>query len=50
MIVKGRVQKTLAETCLEEQQFIKDQSVRIKDLLKQNDLKLIDFVHIHQIH
>ena len=44
MIVKGRIQKALAETCLEEQQFIKDPSVRIKDLLKQNNLLLVDFV------
>ena len=44
MIVKGRIQKALAETCLEEQQFIKDPSVRIKDLLKQNKLLLVDFV------
>ena len=44
MIVKGRIQKALAETCLEEQQFIKDPSIRIKDLLKQNKLLLIDFV------
>ena len=44
MIVKGRIQKALAETCLEEQQFIKDPTVRIKDLLKQNKLALIDFV------
>ena len=44
MIVKGRIQKALAETCLEEQQFIKDPSIRIKNLLKQNKLLLIDFV------
>jgi len=43
MIIKGRVQKVLAENCLENQPFIKDQSVKIGDLLKKDNINLIQF-------
>ncbi|MBP5257014.1 MAG: elongation factor Ts [Mycoplasma sp.] len=43
MIVKGRIQKILAENCLENQQFIKNPNVRINDLLKKNNINLIKF-------
>ncbi len=43
MIIKGRVQKVLAENCLENQQFIKDPSVKISDLLKKDNINLIQF-------
>lgn len=43
MIIKGRVQKVLAENCLENQPFIKDQSVKICDLLKKDNINLIQF-------
>ena len=44
MIVKGRIQKTLAENCLENQQFIKDPSIRISDILKKNNINLVKFI------
>lgn len=44
MIVKGRIQKTLAENCLENQQFIKDPNIRISDILKKNNINLVKFI------
>ena len=43
MIVKGRIQKILAEHCLENQQFIKEPNVRINDMLNKNNINLIKF-------
>lgn len=43
MIIKGRIQKVLAENCLENQSFIKDQSIKIGDLLKKDNINLVQF-------
>ncbi|MDD6145245.1 MAG: translation elongation factor Ts [Mycoplasmataceae bacterium] len=44
MIVKGRIQKSLAEVCLEQQAFIKDPSKTIKTFLDEKHVQLIKFV------
>ena len=44
MIVKGRINKSLAEVCLEEQNFISDPSKKIKDLLNENKSTIVQFI------
>ena len=44
MIVKGRINKSLAEVCLEEQNFISDPSKKIKDLLNENKSTITQFI------
>ena len=44
MIVKGRINKSLAEVCLEEQNFISDPSKKIKDLLNENKSTIAQFI------
>lgn len=44
MIVKGRINKSMSEVCLEQQQFIKDPTKKIKDYLKANNTTLIKFM------
>ena len=44
MIVKGRINKSLAEVCLEEQVSITDPSKKIKDIASSAGIKLLAFV------
>ena len=44
MIVKGRINKSLAEVCLEEQTSITDPSKKIKDIAGAAGIKLVGFV------
>jgi elongation factor Ts len=44
MIVKGRVNKLLAEVTLEAQQFVKDSSVTVKQHINRNNGNLIHYV------
>lgn len=43
-MVTGRVQKFFKEICLEEQQFIMDDSVNVKTYVKNNGGKIVDMV------
>lgn len=43
-IIDGRLNKILAENCLEEQPFIKDGGVTIKKLLEQHKAKIVEMV------
>ena len=43
-MVQGRLKKFYSEVCLNEQQFIKDGNVTIKDFLKDNDMELVKMV------
>lgn len=43
-MVQGRLKKFYSEVCLNEQQFIKDGNVTIKDFLKNNDMELVKMV------
>jgi elongation factor Ts len=45
-ILNGKLNKFLSENSLEEQGFIKDPDVKIKDLCKKNDLKITSFSRI----
>lgn len=40
MIVKGRINKSIAEVCLTEQNFVIDPSKKINEYLKQNNTSL----------
>ena len=42
-IITGRVEKALMEKVLLEQPFVKDQSKKIKDLLKENNASILNF-------
>lgn len=43
-MVEGRLNKFYKEICLNEQPFIKDSDVTIKDYLKKNDMELISMI------
>lgn len=43
-IIDGRLNKILAENCLEEQPFFKDGSLTVKKLLEQKNAKIIEMV------
>jgi len=42
-IVEGKIKKYLSEVCLTEQEFVKEPSIKIENLLKQNNAKVISF-------
>jgi elongation factor Ts len=44
MIVQGRVNKLLSEVTLVNQQFVKDQSKKINQLLKENNVDLLKYI------
>jgi len=44
MIVKGRVNKLLAENCLLDQPYVKDPSKTIDQYLKENHTKAISYI------
>lgn len=44
MIVKGRINKSMAEVCLEEQKSIKDPAKTIKAYLSENNTKVLSFI------
>lgn len=44
MIVKGRINKSMAEVCLEEQKSIKDPAKTIKTYLAENNTKVLSFI------
>ena len=43
-MVEGRVKKYYKENCLNEQEFVKDNNMTIKDYLNKNDAKLVSMV------
>ena len=43
-MVEGRIKKYYKENCLNEQEFVKDSNLTIKDYLKKNDAKLVSMV------
>lgn len=44
MIVKGRINKSMAEVCLLEQKFFKDPSKTVATYLKENGVELLSFI------
>lgn len=44
MIVKGRINKSIAEVCLEEQKLIKDPTKTVKTYLNENNTKVLAFI------
>lgn len=47
-IVQGRIGKFYSEICLVEQEFIKNQEMKIKDVLKQNNAEIIEFARFEK--
>jgi elongation factor Ts len=47
-IVQGRVDKLIAEKCLLEQPFVKDQSVKIEDLIKEKIAKIGEKISVRR--
>ncbi len=43
-MVEGRIKKYYKENCLNEQMFVKDDSLTVNSFLKQNDSKLINMI------
>lgn len=44
MIVKGRINKSVAEVCLTEQVYVKDPSLKVADYLKNNKTSLKQYI------
>ena len=44
MIVKGRINKSIAEVCLSEQPYVKDPSIKVSEYLKQNGTSLKQYI------
>ncbi len=44
MIVKGRINKSIAEVCLTEQVYVKDPSKKVSEYLKQNNASLKTYI------
>ena len=47
-IVQGRVDKLIAEKCLLEQPFVKDQNVKIEDLIKEKIAKIGEKISVRR--
>ena len=47
-MVLGRIGKFYGEICLVEQQFVKDQNVKVSDVLASNKAKVIEFARIER--
>ena len=47
-IVQGRIGKFYGEICLVEQEFVKDPSVKIQDLLKSKGAEIVEFARIEK--
>ena len=47
-IVQGRIGKFYSEICLVEQEFIKNQDMKIKDILSQNNAEVIEFARFEK--
>ena len=47
-IVQGRIGKFYGEVCLVDQQFVKDPSIKVSDLLKQNDSEVVEFARFEK--
>ena len=47
-IVQGRIGKFYQEICLVEQEFIKNQDMKIKDILSQNNAEVIEFARFEK--
>ena len=43
-MVEGRVKKYYKENCLNEQEFVKDSNMTIKDYLNKNNAKLVSMI------
>jgi elongation factor Ts len=44
IIVNGRINKLMSETTLLGQQFVKDQNKTIAQYIKENNLKILNFI------
>ncbi|MDE7433903.1 MAG: hypothetical protein K2M43_02080 [Mycoplasmoidaceae bacterium] len=44
MIVKGRINKSVAEVCLVEQVYVKDPSLKVADYLRHNNTSLKQYI------
>ncbi|MDE6477028.1 MAG: hypothetical protein K2L48_02410 [Mycoplasmoidaceae bacterium] len=44
MIVKGRINKSIAEVCLTEQVYVKDPSMKVSEYLKHNNTSLKQYI------
>ena len=47
-MVQGRLKKFYAEICLVDQEFVKDPSKKISDILKENDMDVVRFVRFEK--
>ena len=47
-IVQGRIGKFYEEICLVDQAFVKDPSIKVSDLLKQNDSEVVEFARFEK--
>ena len=47
-MVQGRLKKFYAEICLVDQEFVKDPSNKISDILKENDMDVVRFVRFEK--
>ena len=47
-MVQGRIGKFYSEICLVEQEFIKNQDMKIKDILSQNNAEVIEFARFEK--
>ena len=47
-MVQGRLKKFYAEICLVDQEFVKDPSKKISDILKENDMDVVKFVRFEK--
>ena len=47
-IVQGRIGKFYSEICLVEQEFIKNQEMKIKDVLSQNNAEILEFARFEK--
>ena len=47
-MVQGRLKKFYAEICLVDQEFVKDPSKKISDILKENDMDVVRFIRFEK--
>ena len=47
-MVQGRIGKFYGEICLLDQEFVKDPSVKVGDLIKSKGAEIVDYVRIEK--
>ena len=47
-MVQGRIGKFYSEICLVDQEFVKDSSVKVSDVLKNNDADIVKFARFEK--